>query len=55
MFIDNIGLIGGLNPSSATIWSARLTVRTPGFQPGNTSSILVQTTNKNVSKYTFLT
>ncbi len=30
-------------------WSHRLTVRTPGFHPGNRSSILLEITNKNDS------
>ena len=33
-------------PSDRFVKSVRLTVRTSGFQPGNTSSILVPTTNQ---------
>ena len=34
-----------VNPLHRLIKSVRLMVRTSGFQPGNTSSILVPTTN----------
>ena len=32
------------------IWPIRLVVRTPGFHPGNRSSILLWATKKNVNK-----
>ena len=37
-------LVVGSNPSQDAKWPVRLTVRTLGFQPRNTSSILVRAT-----------